>query len=839
MDALKRLPPHPHGSINPSVVQSFIVVLIILVSFLAAIEDIWAQSLIALSGALLALYFFITAAKARMIEFVKSDSGIFVAIFFLIITITVVPLPYFLIKLFSPATFSIYNSYGAVPNKGWYFLRFGTISLVPYKTLLAGGVLFTYAALSYSFSIYFKGFRAKMRMANLLILIATVIAFWGLVNMTMQNKKLFWYREIVSGVPTGPFINTIHFGHYMALCIPLALGMWIDGLMRQDAYEGRMRWVGRKVQSRIKATVLYLLPSLVMVVALFRALSRGAMVALCVSIFVLILSVLIKKRSRGIIVSVLAVIVLLSLLVASLDNPTIRSRILTLKRPLATESVEIRLSVWKDTIRIFTDFPLFGTGLNTFQTVFPKYKMIFGSGKQLFTHAENDYLETLAEVGVLGVIPLSVLALIILRNIFRNFNLQNEFSGVGILSGAIASVAAGMTGALSDYIFHIPAISLTMICVIFVAIPERQEKHRLTISYQRYGKKFYIFMIVASCVCISLIVFSAKVLLGQICLYNYIKTSSSFVAKRDWIRAATYFDGMNAEYPHRLGLVYFDEAKRIKAEDAKLAIEYVRKAKEAFARGLEINPLAWRGHFDFGSAALILASAGSRDSSFDEAQAHLIKSAEINSTDYGLSKYLVDLYMSYDPEKGAEYCKKMVTLRPYFFGDALNDLWNFNRSPYFLRKAVPDEPEYMLRYVDFLQSKGLGGQEFYRDMDDYLKETIKATLYYKNNPRFFTIPSRSVEELIKESDIIAAYQPESLLHDTAAMHTAALFYFQVEEYGKSAAYFRKLVAREPDNIAFKFEYASVLYGDGRYQEACSVFSDVAQCLIRKDKNVYK
>ena len=52
-------------------------------------------------------------------------------------------------------------------------------------------------------------------------------------------------------------------------------------------------------------------------------------------------------------------------------------------------------------VKIFEDYPLFGTGAGTFYTAFTRYR-----GHDIgafFDHAHNDYVQFLAETGAIGI----------------------------------------------------------------------------------------------------------------------------------------------------------------------------------------------------------------------------------------------------------------------------------------------------------------------------------------------------------------------------------------------------------------------------------------------------
>src|SRR5262249_16884045 len=75
-----------------------------------------------------------------------------------------------------------------------------------------------------------------------------------------------------------------------------------------------------------------------------------------------------------------------------------------LQRFSAMQSLEVsdskRVAMARGTWHIFFDRPVLGTGLGTIQVVYPPYETLF-DGK-VVNHSHNDYLEALAETGLLG-----------------------------------------------------------------------------------------------------------------------------------------------------------------------------------------------------------------------------------------------------------------------------------------------------------------------------------------------------------------------------------------------------------------------------------------------------
>src|SRR5208282_3308176 len=115
--------------------------------------------------------------------------------------------------------------------------------------------------------------------------------------------------------------------------------------------------------------------------------------------FALALWLLVKRRaSRKPLLAVAGVLVLAILMVSWLGISQVLQRFSSLQTLETTERkrAAMRDGAW----RIFLDHPLNGTGLGTLPIVFPAYETLY-DGK-IVNHAHNDYLETLADTGILG-----------------------------------------------------------------------------------------------------------------------------------------------------------------------------------------------------------------------------------------------------------------------------------------------------------------------------------------------------------------------------------------------------------------------------------------------------
>jgi O-antigen ligase len=114
-----------------------------------------------------------------------------------------------------------------------------------------------------------------------------------------------------------------------------------------------------------------------------------------------------------------------------------------------------RLTVSADSLRIFRDHPWLGTGLGSFEAVFPEYQS-FPSDLR-YDHAHDEYAEALTETGLVGG-ALIVLALgLFFRNAFRNLNERLENEAGWIQMGAVLGCCGLLVHSFVDFNLHIPA----------------------------------------------------------------------------------------------------------------------------------------------------------------------------------------------------------------------------------------------------------------------------------------------------------------------------------------------------------------------------------------------
>jgi len=277
------------------------------------------------------------------------------------------------------------------------------------------------------------------------------VALFGILQHLTWNGKLYWFREMrFGGIPFGPYVNRNHFAGFVELVIPVSLVPLVLGKVRRE------RWV------------LVSLFAVVPIGALVLSASRGGIVSFGVEVGVLLIWMVVRRSAGKHLLSGGVVFLLVFLMVSWLGVQQLVERFSSLQSLEVTAGK--RASMRADTWRIFLDHPWTGTGLGTLQLVFPAYETLY-DGK-IVNHTHNDYLEALAETGIVGGLCCVWFLGILLFDSFRRLSqAASAFSSTVQLSALIACLGF-LTHSLVDFNLHIPANALLFFLMASLATTE-------------------------------------------------------------------------------------------------------------------------------------------------------------------------------------------------------------------------------------------------------------------------------------------------------------------------------------------------------------------------------
>jgi O-antigen ligase len=297
-------------------------------------------------------------------------------------------------------------------------------SLVPRKTALG-------LALFASFAVFLLGMTrlasavGASAIARSVVVFGIVLALVGIAQYVflgglIEPIKIYGFWGPIAGAASfGPFINRNHFAGWMLMALPLALGgargAWHAGQsLASGALSDRISWLSSP--SAAGAQVMSF-GAAVMGLSLLMSQSRSGMVGFAAGAL-MFASAIIRRQAtvRSRIAAAVVTGLILTMVAAWAGLDPIARRVLTVRDDAATAGG--RRQAWSDTLRIVRDFPIAGTGLDTFGTAMLLYQT---NRDQHFQEAHNDYLQLAAEGGLLIGVPVLFTLGIFVRDVRRRF----------------------------------------------------------------------------------------------------------------------------------------------------------------------------------------------------------------------------------------------------------------------------------------------------------------------------------------------------------------------------------------------------------------------------------
>ena len=370
--------------------------------------EVWSQSVLEIGAAVLLLLWGILALRQRKIEIRWNP-------------------------LYLPMV-----GFGGLVVLQWLF----GLSVYPYLTKLE---LLKLAAYLLLFFLAVQSFRSAAEIRPLvwfLLVFGFAVALFGIIQFFTFNEKLYWLRELrYGGAPFGPYVNRNHFAGLMELIVPLGLALVFLRAIRKD----KLPLVG--------------LLSIVPIGALFLSASRGGILSFFFQLGLLGFLAWAHEAGskRRTVAAGLVMILLAGTLVVWLGVGQAVERFAL----LWSEELSFggRMVMSKDTWHIFSNHPWTGTGLGTLGAVYPQYASTYFDGR-VVDHAHNDYVEMMAETGLIGA--LFSLAFIVLLFRFSLANLQSDRNLFTLAArmGALVACSGLLLHSWVDFNLHIPSNAL-------------------------------------------------------------------------------------------------------------------------------------------------------------------------------------------------------------------------------------------------------------------------------------------------------------------------------------------------------------------------------------------
>jgi O-antigen ligase len=211
---------------------------------------------------------------------------------------------------------------------------------------------------------------------------------------------------------------------------------------------------------RLEKKLLYGFLGVVATIALFFTTARGGILSFFAGMLVFFLLISRKGISRAKLIPICIFALILTGYLLFFGISPIIERFA--ESSMTTES---RFVAWRGTLSAFRDYPIFGSGLGTFQYIFKVYQP---EGLRLYwNHAHNDYLELLLELGIVGSLIAVFFFTVILRTIMKtDWSEREMYIGAAFLS-SITTIAVH---SIVDFNLHIPSNALLFSLILGLGV---------------------------------------------------------------------------------------------------------------------------------------------------------------------------------------------------------------------------------------------------------------------------------------------------------------------------------------------------------------------------------
>lgn len=390
-------------------------------------------------------------------------------LFFLMAGLQLVPLPEYLVGVVSPRARFWRHSLVLTGLFEQTQFRLQTISLSPWagayeliKYLSYGAFVFLLARTLNS--------RSRIKILTAVLISAGVFqSLYGLSEFFGGTHRIFtWVNKYSSGSAFGTFVNRDHYSAFLEMLFPLSLGYF---LVRSEFFSLRpgLNWrqkIVRFGQEQVQKSLLFILPPLVIGLGLFFSRCRSGIIIFVVTFFLTLILVSLssasgRQKTEKKLVRVVVLLVLLGVVLVGIEP--------VLERFAREAFVDKnRVLIYRHTLNLIADYPFFGSGLGTYVQAINYY--LPRDPGVIINHAHNDYLEMLAETGLIGGLSIILAVFVSFAIALRSWLKCRDPLARGVGLGALMGVLAVLFHSLTDFSLRMPGNAIAWLSLLVLAV---------------------------------------------------------------------------------------------------------------------------------------------------------------------------------------------------------------------------------------------------------------------------------------------------------------------------------------------------------------------------------
>jgi hypothetical protein len=447
---------------------------------------------------------------------IQSPAIVFLGLFLALVGLQLAPLPMSVIEIVSPQAADLYHKVMDITETSRTF----SLSVVPYSTKIA---LLQVVAYTCAFVLVLGVVTSRARikiLAGALVVLGLFQVVYGIYQTYAAGQESIWWwpKEYYQGYVTGTYINKNNLAGFLELAIPMAFGLALAsaGMPQELKSKGRKRSsqtrsiqvgsspvgseieqeryeyqdsngrvvVKKKISSskasrqksthvslgkRIKnillgiegraQTLIWAFLGVTIGVGLLLTSSRGGIVSLVLAACFVGGLLFFKtgyRRWGGLVLGACLVVLIYGLSIGMHKTIERFERI--------DFGLQDRWEISKAAWPLIWDYPILGSGLDTFEHVFPAYappELM----RRTFLDAHNDWLQMAIETGLVGFAIVFVGYIWFLAVSIRQWFQRRDPLAVGIGGGMIMALVSIGIHSLVDFNMHIPANALNTMIV--------------------------------------------------------------------------------------------------------------------------------------------------------------------------------------------------------------------------------------------------------------------------------------------------------------------------------------------------------------------------------------
>jgi len=353
----------------------------------------------------------------------------------------------------------------------------GSLSLAPYLTRLAIVQLTVYFIFFAAALTFINNYSRLRKVVLTIIIFGSVMAFYGILQHLANLEAIYNLRLPYQANPFASFVNAHHFAAFMEMTLGVTLG-----LLFGKATENNKR-------------IFLMIAVVIMGMALILTGSRGGMLSLLGVITFVVAANLLQKptseidspiadgksylRSFAFIGGGLALILVLfgTVLLLGGDNSLLRGIGLQDQAEISSG----RFHFWQIALRIFFDYPILGAGLDAFAFAFTRYDS--WNGMYRVEQAHNDYLQILADAGILGFACVAAFIYLLFKKGLQTVRESSDLFRRSAATGALAGCFGILIHSFFDFPLRTPSnafffLTLTVLTTALITPPKVFRKKR-------------------------------------------------------------------------------------------------------------------------------------------------------------------------------------------------------------------------------------------------------------------------------------------------------------------------------------------------------------------------